>query len=236
MPMLAVLSVSVIGLRAEAAEAAEATEESVECAYFFWDGIPSEALFYRQAGEFRPVEFRKSSRSKTVALKVVAGFELYRDSKEQVDGEPVYERVGQAVLPEGAKKILIVVIPSSTGLAGTYRLEALDDSSSAQSAGSFRFANFTEQSLKVKFAGEACEVLSAMSVKIRPNLEGKSGLAPLLITNAEDSSIINTRLFSQASKSSLVLIADYSPSGTGFSVKILSQRVARTSRSATPAK
>lgn len=185
-----------------------------------------EPLYYRQGEEFLPIKFEDSRRSQAYLLKRMSNFELYRDAKQPKDDQPPYDLLANTVIPSGSSQILLLVIPfqkkSSEEL--NYKVIAMDDSLSAFPLGTFRFVNFTQLPLLVKFAGEV-KKLPAKKMTVMSCKPGKGGgFRPFIIGNAEGKQIFGTKLFGQASGRELVFISPPLRSGSNTPrVKFITQ-------------
>ena len=212
----------------QAGEGSTAGKKGPQFTCLYWEGLPEEDLYYRQGEEFVLLEFSKEIRSKDFSLKGMSVFELYRDAQKPVEGKPPYDRITQAKIPTGTSQVLFLVIPFKSEGKATYRVVAMDDSLSAFPRGTFRFANFTSQALRVKFAGEV-QKLPASKMTVMSCKPGEAGgFRPFLIGDAKGRQIFGTRLFGQASGRELVFISPPERKGSNIPrVKFISQLIGK---------
>ena len=173
----------------------------------YWEGLPQETLYYRMGEEFLPIEFNNSRRSMEYALKNMASFELYRDAEKPTEDKPPYDLLSKTSIPSGTNRVLFLVIPFDQDDSTTYKVVAMDDSLSAFPRGTFRFANFTNQTLLVKFAGDV-EKIPASQMSVMSCKAGKAGgFRTFIIGTAQGKQIFGTKLFGQPSGRELVFIS-----------------------------
>ena len=175
----------------------------------YWEGTPKESLYYRMGEEFIPIEFKDSKRSRDYALKRLADFELYRDAEEPKKGKPPYDLLAKTSIPTGSNRVLFLVIPFQLKdkPSMTYRVLAMDDSLSAFPLGTFRFVNFTQQPLLVRFA-DATQKIAAAKMTVMSCKAGKAGgFRPFVIGTTKGKQIFGTKLFGQPSGRELVFIS-----------------------------
>ena len=194
----------------------------------YWEGLTTEKLYFRVGEEFQAIKFENSIRSQDYPLKGMASFELYRDAKDPKENEPPYELLSKTAIPTNTMQVLFLVIPFKNEKGITYRVVAMDDSLSAFPRGTFRFANFTRQTLLIKFADEV-QKIAASKMTVMSCKPGKGGgFRPFIIGNAKGKQIFGTRLFGQASGRELVFISPPERSGSDTPrVKFISQLVGK---------
>jgi len=194
----------------------------------YWEGTPSENLYYRSGEDFMQLEFNKAIRSKNFPLKKMAVFELYRDAANPKDDQPPYELITKATIPSGTSQVLFLVIPFKNEKGITYRVVAMDDSLKAFPRGTFRFANFTSQMLLVKFAGKVEKLPASKMTVMSCNPGEAGGFRPFIIGNAKGKQVFGTKLFGQASGRELVFISPPERRGSDSPrVKFISQLIGK---------
>ena len=205
-----------------------ANKKGAKFTCLYWEGTPTESLYYRSGEDFILLEFNKAIRSKNFPLKNMTAFELYRDAQKPKKDKPPYDLITQTTVPSGTNQVLFLVIPFQNESSITYRVVAMDDSLSAFPRGTFRFANFTSQPLLVKFAGEV-QKLPASKMTVMSCKPGQAGgFRPFLIGNSKGEQIFGTRLFGQASGRELVFISPPERKGSNSPrVKFISQLIGK---------
>jgi hypothetical protein len=173
----------------------------------YWEGLPKETLYYRVGEEFLSINFQDSIRSQEYPLKAMKSFQLYRDAKDPKDGVPPYDLLSTTAIPANSKQVLFLVIPFQKNAEISYQVVAMDDSLDAFPRGTFRFANFTRQTLLVKFAGEIKKIPASKMTEMSCKPGKGGGFRPFIIGNAKGKQIFGTRLFGQPSGRELVFIS-----------------------------
>jgi hypothetical protein len=192
----------------------------------YWEALPIEKLYYRVGEDFKAIKFENSIRSQDYALKGMTSFELYRDAKDPKENELPYELLARTAIPTNSPQILFLVIPFKNEDAISYRVVAMDDSLAAFPRGTFRFANFTSQSLLVKFAGEVQKIPASKMTEMSCKPGKGGGFRPFIIGNSKGKQIFGTRLFGQSSGRELVFISPPERKGSDTPrVKFISQLI-----------
>lgn len=195
----------------------------ISCLY--WEGKPTEALYYREGEHFRRLGFKQAQRSKGVDLSGMSNFELYREAAQPTPGKPPYELLSQCTIPDAAD-ILFVVIPYERKGALLYHVHAMDDTLASFPRGSFRFVNYTTDRIQVKCGAQTQQIaplgLWSLSSIDSPN----GGFVPFILGDSDGAIIYGTRIFGQPSGRELVFIIPPSQEGGTPRVKFISQLVA----------
>ena len=200
---------------------------SLKFSCLYWEGKPQENLYYREGESFHPLKFKQAARSESFALKGMKNFELYREAIDPQEDEPPYTLLAQASLPT-AKQVLLLVIPFEAQERTNYRVIAMDDSLSTFPTGTFRFANFTNQPLIIKFADKVEKLAAGKLVVMKCQSGKQGGFEPLLIGNSEGKTIFGTRLFGQPTSRDLAFISPPVKKGAMPRVKFITQLVPPT--------
>ena len=194
----------------------------ISCLY--WEGKPTEALYYREGEHFRRLEFKQAQRSDGFSLRGMPFFELYREAVHSEPGKPPYELLSQCKIPN-AVEILFVVIPYERNGSLLYQVQAMDDSLISFPPGSFRFLNYTPEEIQVKCGKQTQKIPSlgmwGMSAKDSPT----GGFIPFVLGDSNGDVIYGTRIFGQPSGRELVFIIPPAKKGGTPRVKFISQLI-----------
>ena len=194
----------------------------------YWEALPTEKLYFRVGEEFKAIKFENSIRSQNYPLKGMSSFELYRDAKDPKENEPPYDFLSRTAIPTNSPQILFLVIPFKKEDVISYKVVAMDDSLASFPRGTFRFANFTSQSLLVKFAGEVQKIPASKMTEMSCKPGKGGGFRPFIIGNAKGKQIFGTRLFGQSSGRELVFISPPERAGSDTPrVKFISQLIGK---------
>lgn len=220
-----VLLIALLGSAVGTAQEPSGKKRKPTFSVLYWEGRPSEELFYRKGESKIPLDFANAARSKEHELPAAPSFELFRFLPEAEEGQPPFEVVASAAIPTGARKVMFLVIPFKREGALTYRIVAMDDSLNAFPRGSFRFANFTPEPLLVSFDGKGRKIPSREIVVMSPKLRADGGFLPFLIGNTKGETLFGTRLFGQPDGRELVFITPPLKKDGMPRVKFISQLV-----------
>ncbi len=155
----------------------------------------------------------------------MTSFELHRDARFPVEGKPPYDLLATASVPL-ARKVLFVVIPfGDDEKFPDYKVVAMDDSLETFPPGTFRFANFSPQSLVVKCGETTAKIPASEMTVIRAEKSPNGGFVPFVIGNARGKMIFGTRIFGQPSGRELVFISPPKKRGRPPRVKFISQLI-----------
>lgn len=176
-----------------------------------WGKAPEADLFFEDGKDFSSLEFVPKRRSEVYKVKGTKTFALY-NQEEGEDGKSEWKLVGKTSWPEGAKRMLFIIvkIPDSNGLP--LSIMGVNDSEAAFPPGSFQFANFTNTPFKVKF-GDISEILKPKDIKLfKVKMRATGGVTSLNIKNKKGATVFGRRMLVQARSRELVFI---SPSAKG---------------------
>jgi hypothetical protein len=202
---LATLLISVLPAPAQdTGESEKVRGSSFSCMY--WDGTPPEELFYKDGKSFLPIKFYHSKRSERYKLKTEEIFTLYRKLPEVKEGEEPYAPVARAPVKKGATCVLFLVFKTETEPAFKARIMSVDDSLAAFPSGTFRFVNFSNQPLIVKFDDTVKQLSPGKVELMKFRMPEDGGYLPFLIGNADGKSIYENRLFAQPGGRKMVFI------------------------------
>ncbi len=194
----------------------------ISCLY--WEGKPTEALYYREGEHFRRLGFKQAQRSKGFAISGMSKFELYRKATQPEVGKPPYELLSQCKIPN-ATEILFVVIPYERKGALLYHVHAMDDSMDTFPIGSFRFVNYTTGSIQIK-CGKKTQQIGPLGLWSMTGTATKNGgFIPFVLGDLNGEIIYGTRIFGQPSGRELVFIIPPVKEGGTPRVKFISQLI-----------
>lgn len=177
-----------------------------ECSFIHWDDNPKEALFYRMDDEYHPIVFRRGARGGKVSLRRIAEFELYRQLANPAQGQPPYELVASALIPEHFEKVVFFVIGPDEKKGTGYRLVVVDDSSDFFPRKHFLFVNLTEKKITVDFASESEEIAAGDMCAMPSNVDKSGSFVPCVMRGEDGEMIYGTRLFGSHSAREHVFI------------------------------
>ena len=203
----------------------EKEKAPVKFSCLYWEGLPSEDLYYREKKTFHKLTFKKASRSKHLDLRGMDFFELYRKVEKLEEGEPPYQLLAKAKIPE-SKQVLFLVTPFKRESARYYRVFTMDDSLKAFPRGAFRFANFYKQMLFVKCGKTVKKILPNQLTVVSSINQPNGGFVPFLIADDKGKKIFGTRIFGQPAGRELVFISPPEQTGAVPRVKFVSQLLA----------
>jgi hypothetical protein len=177
----------------------------VEFSCLVWEPLPIPEVFYLDGKSYLPLEFSLGNRSQLYPLKQATGLELFV-KESGANGATTYKLVGKAPLAAGTRRMLFVIypVPNSGGLP--LRLIAVDDSLNTFPPGTFKFVNFSNSALQVKFGGRNTKLPAGDISVVKSNVSEKGGFLPFLIGDANGQIVFETRLFGQSSGREMVFI------------------------------
>lgn len=205
--------------------AADERHSTYKISCLYWEGKPSEVLYFREGEHFRSLEFKQAQRSKEFSLQGMAQFELYRKVAQPTPGKPPYALLSQCAIPN-ASDILFVVIPYERQGALLYHVHAMDDTLASFPRGSFRFVNYTTDNIQVK-CGEKMQQIAPLGLWSLASIDSSTGgFVPFILGDSDGAIIYGTRIFGQPSGRELVFIIPPTKEGGTPRVKFISQLVA----------
>jgi hypothetical protein len=187
-----------------------------------WKELPYPGIFYRQKEKFLPLTLPARQRSEMYPLEGQEALELYI-AKDQPNGNPGYELVGKATLPQGSKQFLFMIQESPDGSQLPLRIFGMDDSLDAFPAGTFRFLNFTSLPLQVDFGGSSHKLPPEAIKVVVPAIPELGGFLPFIIKDASGHIGFQTRLFGQPRGRKMVMIVPPSKQDEKLSVLFVPQ-------------
>ena len=225
-PLFSILSLLILsGVCLAQVESGDAPRSTYKISCLYWEGKPSEVLYFREGESFRPLEFKQAQRSKEFALQGTAQFELYRKVPQPEPGKLPYELLSQCTIPNAAD-ILFVVIPYERKGALLYHVHAMDDTLQSFPRGSFRFVNYTTDGIQVK-CGEKIQQIAPLGLWSLASIDSPTGgFVPFILGDSDGAIIYGTRIFGQPSGRELVFIIPPTKEGGTPRVKFISQLVA----------
>ena len=202
-----------------------AEKSTAEFCGVVWEPLPIAAIFYRDGKNYLPLEFSPGSRSQFYPLKDGNALELF-EKVTAADGAFTYKLVGKAPLVAGARQMLFLVayVPNNAELP--LRLYGVNDALDVFPPGTFRFFNFSNAELQVKFAGQATRLPAGEMSLVKSNVPENGGFIPFLIGGPKGEVVFETRLFSQPTGRDMVFIGAPSQPGGRVLVKVLPQIIA----------
>lgn len=206
-------------------ETGHAQRSTYKISCLYWEGKPSEVLYFKEGEHFRPLEFKQAQRSNEFSLQGMSNFELYREAAHPEPGKPPYELLSQCTIPDAAD-ILFVVIPYERKGALLYHVHAMDDTLASFPRGSFRFVNYTTDGIQVK-CGAQTQKIAPLGLWSLSSIDSPTGgFVPFVLGDSDGATIYGTRIFGQPSGRELVFIIPPSQAGGTPRVKFISQLVA----------
>ena len=187
-----------------------------------WESLPIAAVFYRDGNSYLPLEFSPGNRSQLYPLSEVTALELY-EKVTAADGATTYKLVGKAPWQAGARRMLFLVdpVPNATGMP--LRIFGVNDALDVFPPGTFRFLNFSNATLQVKFAGQVKKLPAGEITIVKSNVSEKGGFLPFQIGDSDGKVVFETRLFSQPSGREMVFIGNPAEPGGLARVKFLTE-------------
>lgn len=205
----------------------EPLSEELQFSCIFWEGKPSEDLYYRDGETFHLLKFRTAKRSRSFDLNRSEFFELYRKAVAPVEGMPPYDLLSRSRIPT-TEQVLFVVIPLERDGRIQYRIISMDDSVQAFPPGTFRFVNFSSEDLLIKCGEEIEKVLARNMCVIRPDDATDARFVPFHIGNSQGKELYGTRIYGQPSGRELIFIIPPAKEGGIPRLKFISQLMALT--------
>lgn len=172
-----------------------------------WEPLSIPELFYRDGKDYLPLELAPGNRSQLYPMKSGNTLELYVKI-DGVDGISPYKLVGKAPWLEGARRMLFLVDPVSNSSGMPLRILGVNDALDVFPPGTFRFLNFSNATLHVKFAGQVHKLPVGEITVVKSNVSEKGGFLPFQMSDSNGKTIFETRLFSQPSGREMVFIGN----------------------------
>jgi hypothetical protein len=206
------------------AESSEESRSNYKISCLYWEGKPSEVLYFREGEHFRRLEFKQAQRSKGFSLRGMSNFELYRKAAQPEAGKPPYELLSDCKIPNAAE-ILFVVIPYERKGALLYHVHAMDDTLGTFPRGSFRFVNYTTESIQIKCGKKTQQIAPLGLWSMTGTATKNGGFIPFVLGDSNGDVIYGTRIFGQPSGRELVFIIPPAKKGGTPRVKFISQLI-----------
>ena len=203
-PLLLLLISTTLAPSSVRAESALPTKV-IKCLFIHWDDNPEEELFLRIGEEYHAIKFKGGSHGGNISLRRMANFEVFRKVENPVEGESIYELIGETAVPDDASKVLFLVIPPD-GEDGQHRIFALNDSIEVFGRGAFRVVNLTQESISVEFLEKTQSVDVDEDVVMQTKVDKAGGLLPCVMRNPDGETIFGTRIFCQATGRDVVFL------------------------------
>jgi hypothetical protein len=169
-----------------------------------WEPLSIPELFYRDGKDYLPLELAPGNRSQLYPMKSGNTLELY----VKVDGVSTYKLVGKAPWLAGARRMLFLVDPVSNCSGMPLRIFGVNDALDVFPPGTFRFLNFSNATLHVKFAGQVHKLPVGEITVVKSNVSERGGFIPFQMGDSNGKTIFETRLFSQPSGREMVFIGN----------------------------
>ena len=203
-PLLLLLISTALAPSSVRAESALPTKV-IKCLFIHWDDNPEKELFFRMGEEYHAIKFRGGSHGGNISLKRMANFEVFRKVENPVEGESIYELIGETAVPDDESKVLFLVIPPD-GEDGQHRIFALNDSIEVFGRGAFRVVNLTQESISVEFLEKTQNVDVDEDIVMQTKVDKAGGLLPCVMRNPGGETIFGTRIFCQATGRDVVFL------------------------------
>lgn len=197
-------------------------EEKSSFSCVTWDDMGFENILYRKGKKTMPLELRNGRRSELYPLNSEGTFELYI-REATANGE--LKLIGRTTFQPGARRMLFLIAKAGPKSELPLAIRGIDDSLSTFPPGTFRFANFTKQSLKVAF-GNVVEDLRPAQIQVyQARMAPNGGLMSLIVMDTTGKPIFARRLFGQPRDRSMVFITPSQTSPGELSIRILPEIV-----------
>lgn len=217
----------VLGFQSAQGQVSEKEIKGKQFTCMYWNGMPSEELFYKQGETFLPMEFTLSKRSKPHALKDGDVFSIHRKLKT-TDGEAEqYQIVGQAPMITGTNRILFIIFEMKKESGLKLRIMAIDDSVQAFPVGTYRFVNFCNAPLVAKFDKATRKIPAGKITLMKPNVPTDGGYLPFFLGNSKGKVIYENRFYVQPRGRKIVFIGLPRAEGQLPQVRFLSQIISQ---------
>ncbi len=205
-------------------ESRKAKHSSYKITCLYWEGMPSEDLYYREGRSFHRLKFKQAQRSSEISLRGMKEFELYRKVAQPQPDELPYELLSRCTIPN-APEILFIIIPYERQEALMYHVYAMDDTLASFPRGSFRFVNYTTENIQVK-CGAQTQQIAPLGLWCMASVDSpEGGFVPFILGDSNGKIIYGTRIFGQPSGRELVFIIPPLKKGGTPRVKFISQLV-----------
>ena len=199
------------------------TEKSgVEFSCLVWDPLPMPEVFYLDGKRYLPLEFSLGNRSQLYPLKQATDLQLYVKDAGAA-GAATYKLIGKAPLVGETRRVLFVIYPVPDAGGLPLRIFCVDDSLDTFPAGTFKFLNFSNSALQVKFAGQITKLPAGEISVVKSNVSEKGGFMPFLVGDTNGKIVFETRLFGQPAGRDMVFIGNPAEPGGLPMVKFLTQ-------------
>lgn len=202
-----------------------ASAQKLEFSCVTWDKLPFKEVYFRNGEEAELVTIGKGFRAKLHEQKNSDGpFQLFIKHIDD-DGNESFKLVGQTSLP-ASKDVLILIDlvetePDSENLP--LRLFAMDDSKNSFPANSFRFVNFSIETVFVRFQDEHVKLAPKKLDTITGKAPKKGGFVPFQAFNSNTEIVAETRLFAQPRGRTLVMLLPPKKQGARMHMRYISQ-------------
>ena len=190
-----------------------------------WDKLPQTPLFFFDGKKFQALKLKKFKRSDLFKLKDAEDFSLFIQSKTK-DGELSYKRVGKTSILSNSSRILYLLSHQKTATARlNVRITGIDDSLGAFPPGTFRFVNFTSETLLIKFGDQKAKVKPQKVTTIKQRNQLESGLLPMMVGDSKGNVLLEDRLYVRSRGRKIVFISPPVKKGASLKIKYLSEIV-----------
>lgn len=205
------------------AQSSSSAQAPSEFSCVIWKSLGLGQIYYLNNDNYEPLGFRKGTRSDTFPLSGQGSLKLF--TREEVEGELIYDLVGEGKLPASTQQILFLIRKNESNSGAPLVVLGIDDSSKSLPAGSYKVINFTNKQLELR-VNQSTDRVKPRAVKVvRPDIPEKGGFLPFYIGDQVKGVIYETRLYCQRNAREIVFVFP-SDGKRPISVKFLSQLVA----------
>lgn len=190
-----------------------------------WESLGLDEIYYLEKEDhYEPLKFRRGTRSALFPLSAQQSLKLY--TQREVEGELVYDLVGEGKLPSGTRQILFLVSKNEKSSGLPLQILGIDDSTNSLPAGSYKIVNFTNTQLELRI-NETTDRVKPRSMKVvKPEIPQKGGFLPFYLGDRNEGVLYETRLYCQKNGREMVFVFP-SSGNRSISVKFLSQLVGK---------
>ena len=214
------------GMLVMVGSAQEADKKGLVCTALALEPLKEKELYYRDGKKLLPFTYKKAKRGPELALSVpTSKFELYRKGEEGVDGRPSYEMVGSCDLPGGTKSVFLLVTNAREGAERSILIKAYDDSLTGFPPGSMRFANFSQQNLKVEINGKESPIRRGALTVVKVRAPQDGGYVPVTFYNSAMEEVHFTKMYSQSRARKLVFITSTTNARRPFKFSFITENL-----------